>query len=152
MSSFYLPIPPGSSPPMAEAVVVAGLAPPLQPQNGSSNGSGAAIDHPGAADIQVKYAAERDKRMRGDGSAQFVDLSTSPEFAYLAKDPWVDHAFLNKQKPAIENGDSIKFLVLGAGMGGLLFAVELIRAGFKASEIRLVDIAGGFGGTWYWNR
>ncbi|KAE9392957.1 hypothetical protein BT96DRAFT_924394, partial [Gymnopus androsaceus JB14] len=129
------------------------VSPPhFNPKMDPVNGSGAAIDHPGTADIQVKYAAERDKRMRTDGAAQFADLSKSPEFAYLAKDPWVDHAFLNKQKPAIENGDSIKFLVLGAGLGGLLFAVELIQAGFKASEIRLVDIAGGFGGTWYWNR
>jgi cation diffusion facilitator CzcD-associated flavoprotein CzcO len=30
--------------------------------------------------------------------------------------------------------------------------VHLIEAGFNAADIRLVDVAGGFGGTWYWNR
>ncbi|KAJ7573423.1 flavin-binding monooxygenase-like family protein [Mycena floridula] len=107
---------------------------------------------PDIADLQVKYAEERDKRTRADGSAQFADLSKTPEFAYLADDPWVDHAAFNKQTPVMNDGDRVKFLVLGAGLGGLLFAVRLIQAGFKADEIRLVDIAGGFGGTWYWNR
>ncbi|KAF9070330.1 hypothetical protein BDP27DRAFT_1263725 [Rhodocollybia butyracea] len=103
-------------------------------------------------DVHVKYAAETDKRMRADGSTQFADLSKIPELTYLANDPWVDHDVLNKQTPTIKNGDRVKFLVLGAGFGGLLFAVRLIKAGFKSEEIRLVDTAGGFGGTWYWNR
>jgi cation diffusion facilitator CzcD-associated flavoprotein CzcO len=44
-------------------------------------------------------------------------------------------------------------LILGAGFGGLLFAVRLIQTGaFTADDLLLVDKAGGFGGTWYWNR
>lgn len=103
-------------------------------------------------ELHAKYVAERDKRIRADGTAQYADLSNSPEFSYLAKDPWVDHALLNAQKPVLAEGDSVKFLVLGAGLGGLLFAVRLIQAGYKAEDIRFVDVAGGFGGTWYWNR
>ncbi|KAI1454271.1 FAD/NAD(P)-binding domain-containing protein [Annulohypoxylon moriforme] len=37
-------------------------------------------------------------------------------------------------------------------MGGLLSAVRLIQAGFTANQIRIIDTAGGIGGTWYWNR
>jgi len=29
---------------------------------------------------------------------------------------------------------------------------NLIKAGFSANDIVIVDPAGGFGGTWYWNR
>ncbi|KAJ7625243.1 hypothetical protein DFH06DRAFT_1285199 [Mycena polygramma] len=102
--------------------------------------------------IRQKYIEERDKRLRPDGLKQFLRLADSTEFKYLQEDPWVDHAALNAQPPALNDGDEVKFLVLGAGYGALLFAVHLIEAGFKAADIRFVDIAGGFGGTWYWNR
>ncbi|KAJ7041449.1 flavin-binding monooxygenase-like family protein [Mycena alexandri] len=133
---------------MAESaeVALAGLATTL-PRLPVANGSALNI-----TELEAKYAAERDKRLRADKGLQFADLSTTPEFAYLADDPWVDHTAMNKQTPVINDGDSVKFLVLGAGIGGLLFAVRLIQAGFKADEIKFVDIAGGFGGTWYWNR
>ncbi|KAJ6585357.1 hypothetical protein B0H19DRAFT_981514 [Mycena capillaripes] len=101
--------------------------------------------------IRQKYIEERNKRLRSEGISQFLKLADSTEFKYLEEDPWVDHAALNAQTP-ISDGDGIKFLVLGAGYGGLLFAVHLIEAGFNAADIRLVDVAGGFGGTWYWNR
>ncbi|KAJ7240530.1 flavin-binding monooxygenase-like family protein [Mycena rebaudengoi] len=97
------------------------------------------------ARVQQKYIEERDKRLRPDTAAQFVKLDDPV-------DPWVDHAALNARTPPIRDGDDIKFVVLGAGFGGLLFAVHLIKAGFKAADIRLADEAGGFGGTWYWNR
>lgn len=102
--------------------------------------------------VQQKYIEERDKRRRPEGPTQFVRLSESERFKHLDDDPWVDHAALNAQEPILRNGDDVKFLVLGAGFGGLLFAVRLVQAGFSASDIRLVDDAGGFGGTWYWNR
>ncbi|KAJ7282270.1 hypothetical protein C8J57DRAFT_44101 [Mycena rebaudengoi] len=102
------------------------------------------------ARVQQKYIEERNKRLRPDNAAQFVKLD---DFSHVKQeDPWVDHAALNAHAPPIRDGDDIKFVVLGAGFGGLLFAVHLIKAGFKAADIRLVDDAGGFGGTWYWNR
>ncbi|KAJ7625627.1 hypothetical protein FB45DRAFT_921878 [Roridomyces roridus] len=104
------------------------------------------------ATIRQKYIEEREKRKRLDGLGQFVQLATSDKFKYLAEDPWADHAALNAQTPPLKDGDDIKFLVQGAGYGGLTFAVQLIEAGFKAADIRVVDEAGGFGGTWYWNR
>lgn len=107
-------------------------------------------------DVLKKYSEEATKRlqMRPEGIAQYVKLrnAQSERFRRLADDPWVDHAALNAQEPAVKDREQYKFLVLGAGFGGLLFAVRLIQAGFKPEDIRLVDNAGGFGGTWYWNR
>ena len=34
----------------------------------------------------------------------------------------------------------------------ILYAVRLIQAGMSKDDIVIVDPAGGFGGTWYWNR
>jgi cation diffusion facilitator CzcD-associated flavoprotein CzcO len=47
----------------------------------------------------------------------------------------------------------LQLFIVGAGFGGLLFAVRLLQTGFCLSdEILLVDKAGGFGGTWWWNK
>ncbi|GME33155.1 phenylacetone monooxygenase [Neofusicoccum parvum] len=102
--------------------------------------------------IRQKYITERNKRLRPDGTAQFTPLASTPRLSHLATDPWAPHAALNATPPALRHGDTIKFLILGAGFGGLLFAARLIRAGFPAAAIRFVDDAAGFGGTWYWNR
>ncbi len=40
--------------------------------------------------------------------------------------------------------------IIGAGIAGLVAGAELRKAGVNA--IRLIDQAGGVGGTWYWNR
>ncbi|KAJ6504609.1 flavin-binding monooxygenase-like family protein [Mycena vitilis] len=102
--------------------------------------------------VEARYSEERDKRIRPDGVAQYLRLADSSEFKYIQEDPWVDHQALNAQTPVLNDGDDIKFLALGAGFGGLLFAVRLIEAGFSAADFHIVDSAGGFGGAWYWNR
>ncbi|KAJ7747998.1 hypothetical protein B0H14DRAFT_3604469 [Mycena olivaceomarginata] len=94
-----------------------------------------------------RYTEERNKRLRPEGISQFLKLADSTQFKYLDDDPWVDHAAFNAKTPVLRDGDDIKFLVLGAGYGGLLFAVHLIEAGFNAADIRIVDVAGGFGGN-----
>ncbi|KIW77302.1 hypothetical protein Z517_09748 [Fonsecaea pedrosoi CBS 271.37] len=103
----------------------------------------------GVNKIQKKYDEERQKRLRPDGDAQYVDLALSEQFKHYREDPWVDE---RSEKVTIKDGEHVKYLILGAGIGGLLFAVKLIQAGISASEIRLVDAAGGVGGTWYYNR
>ena len=105
-----------------------------------------------ASAIRQKYREEREKRLRADGLAQYIDLTKSEKFKHFQEDPWVDHEALNAQDLPLKDDQAYKFLILGAGYGGLLFAVRLIQAGFKADDIRLVDSAGGFGGTWYYNR
>ncbi|KAH8900833.1 FAD/NAD(P)-binding domain-containing protein [Thozetella sp. PMI_491] len=89
------------------------------------------------AEIEAKYAAERDKRLneRPQGEAQFVDLTLSEKFRHLQDDPW-----------------PIKYLVIGTGFSGLLFAVRLLEAGASLDELLLIDSSGGYGGVWYWNR
>jgi cation diffusion facilitator CzcD-associated flavoprotein CzcO len=105
--------------------------------------------------LQQKYAEEAAKRFRPDGIDQFVELKDAEleRFRTLGDDPWADHAALNARQ-TVRDGARYKFLVLGAGYGGLLFAVHLIEAGVASGpdDIRIVDAAGGFGGTWYWNR
>jgi cation diffusion facilitator CzcD-associated flavoprotein CzcO len=106
-------------------------------------------------EIQQKYTEEAAKRLRPDGLDQFVRLKDagSERFRALAEDPWADHAALNAREP-IKDGAKYKFLISGAGYGGMLYAVQLIEAGLASgpNDILMVDAAGGFGGTWYWNR
>ncbi|EXL39716.1 hypothetical protein FOCG_17687 [Fusarium oxysporum f. sp. radicis-lycopersici 26381] len=103
-----------------------------------------------AATVQ-KYAAERNKRLRPEGTAQYIDLADS-ELRELVADPWVDYEALARQDQPLQDGGSTKFVITGAGINGILYAVRLIEAGFSPKDIVLVDIAGGYGGTWYWNR
>ena len=92
----------------------------------------------------ARYDEERQKRWRSDGPFQYTsygDNSTDNEA--IPED-------LGSQKGLMEK---IRVLIVGAGFGGLLFAVRLLESGFVlANEIMLVDAAGGFGGTWWWNR
>jgi cyclohexanone monooxygenase len=46
--------------------------------------------------------------------------------------------------------DDVEAAIIGGGFGGLLMGARLREAGFQ--RIRVVESAGDFGGTWYWNR
>jgi hypothetical protein len=106
--------------------------------------------------IMQKYAHEAQKRVlyRPEGLAHYADLrATEVERLHaLAEDPWADHDALNAREPPLKDGDKATVVILGGGFGALLAAVRLIQHGFDADDIRFVDSAGGFGGTWYWNR
>lgn len=103
--------------------------------------------------ILAKYNEERDKRLRPEAAAnrKFVD-TRDYHFADLAKDPFIDYDALVAEEPTLKDGQKIKFLIVGAGISGVVHAFRLVQAGFKPSDIRIVDVSGGFGGTWYWNR
>lgn len=101
-----------------------------------------------AMQIQQKYSEERNKRLRPDGTAQYVDLSRSDKFRHFEDDTWIDPNAPETGVSALRDGSSCQFLILGAGFGGLTFAVRLMQAGFNVNDIRIVDSAGGFGGTW----
>lgn len=116
-----------------------------------SNGS----KQPDKIDVEAlsnKYQQEKERRQRVDCLAQNVELEESESFSSLADDPFVDHDALNAQQQALEDGQQVQVIILGAGFAGILFAARLVEAGVKPEDIRLVDVAGGFGGTWYWNR
>src|ERR1700693_2687758 len=100
------------------------------------------IDSAHAA-FQAKYRAERDKRLREDGIGQYVEVKA--EFSHYVEDPYVEPGFT--REPVF---DDVEFAVIGGGFGGLLMGARLREAGFD--RIRMVENAGDFGGTWYWNR
>ena len=103
------------------------------------------------AAVRKRYEEEARKRLRPEGLAQFVPLKTLDDerLRSLSDDPWVDHAALNARPPPINDNETYKHLIVGAGFGGLVYAIQLIESGVATAEnIRLVDAAGGFGGTW----
>jgi cation diffusion facilitator CzcD-associated flavoprotein CzcO len=87
--------------------------------------------------IRDRYATERARRLRADGNAQYEELDPG-------LDPWADPIERSPLR------DQVDVAVMGAGLSGLVAAVELRRAGVE--RIRLIDRAGDVGGTWYWNR
>ncbi|HEV2364826.1 MAG TPA: NAD(P)/FAD-dependent oxidoreductase [Caulobacteraceae bacterium] len=89
-----------------------------------------------------KYIAERDKRLRPDGISQYVEVKA--EFSHYVEDPYVERL---ERAPVF---DEVEFAIIGGGFGGLLMGAALRKAGL--STIRVIDAAGDFGGTWYWNR
>jgi cyclohexanone monooxygenase len=92
--------------------------------------------------IRRKYAEERAKRLRPDGNAQYQRLES--KFEDLAVDPYTPFQDREPVK------DHVKFAFIGAGFSGLVVGARLKEAGI--SDFRLIDKAGGVGGTWYWNR
>ena len=93
--------------------------------------------------LHAKYLAERDKRLRGDGIDQYVAVKA--EFSHYIDDPYVEPGFT--REPVF---DEVEFAIVGGGFGGLMMGARLREAGFDS--IRVVESAGDFGGTWYWNR
>ena len=96
-------------------------------------------------ELRSKYLYERDKRIqtRPEGNAQFHDLSGV--FADFDKDPFVEPGFT--RAPIVEETDAV---IVGAGFGGMMTAAHLFKNGVH--NYRIMDKAGDFGGTWYWNR
>ena len=97
----------------------------------------------GSERLRAKYRAERDRRLRVDGTGQYVE--TRGRFAHYLDDPYADPTFT--RAPVNE---TIEVAILGGGFGGLLAAARLVAVGI--SDVRLIKKAGDFGGTWYWNR
>jgi cyclohexanone monooxygenase len=93
--------------------------------------------------LHEKYLAERDKRLRPEGLGQYIDLTG--EFEDFAEDPYVVPGFTREPLT-----DEVEVAILGGGFSGLITAARLRLAGVQS--IRVIDKAGDFGGTWYWNR
>ena len=93
-----------------------------------------------------RYRHERDKRVRADAESQFVKVTHDSVFAnkYLENDPYCE---------PVERGsikDEREVIIIGGGWVGMMTAARLTQAG--VSDVRIVESAADFGGTWYWNR
>lgn len=119
------------------------------PENDDKTSTNAA--DPMLASLEARYEEERQKRLRSDGNAQFIELANSAQYERFANDPWVDPAAVQALQAKFPNKRS-EILIICAGWGGIQIAVRMIEAGIPATDIRIIDPAGGFGGTWYWNR
>ena len=65
-------------------------------------------------------------------------------FARYREDPFTPRT---EREPVV---DDVDVVVAGGGIAGVVVGAKLREAGIE--RIRVVDNAGGFGGTWYWNR
>ena len=88
-----------------------------------------------------RYEAERAKRLRSEGLAQYESLRDHD----LDRDPWADPDFT--RDPVVED---VQVVVLGGGWAGMLAGINLVKRGI--TNFRIVEKAADFGGTWYWNR
>ncbi len=93
--------------------------------------------------LREKYRIERDKRLRADGNNQYIEVRN--EYAHFVDDPYVEPGF--HREPLT---DDVVVAVIGGGFGGLLAGARLREAGIES--VRMIEKAGDFGGTWYWNR
>lgn len=110
------------------------------------------LKSPKAKAILDKYEEEKSKRIRSDGLDQFIVRPISDQYENYFKDIWVDDDAIDPGQNCLVDGSKCEYLILGAGYGGLMAAARLIQAGIDVNGIRIFDAAGGFGGTWWYNR
>ncbi|MGH8006785.1 MAG: flavin-containing monooxygenase [Candidatus Binatia bacterium] len=94
-------------------------------------------------ELRERYAAERAKRLRADANNQYQEMKG--QYARYDVDPYVVPGFT---RPGLQ--EELDVLIVGGGFGGLLAAARLQKVGI--TNIRIIEKAGDFGGTWYWNR
>jgi cyclohexanone monooxygenase len=92
--------------------------------------------------LREKYRLERDKRLRADGNAQYLEIAG--EFSDYLHDPYV----AQEERPSLR--DDVTVGIIGGGFAGLITAANLVQEGID--DFRLIEKGGDFGGTWYWNR
>lgn len=93
--------------------------------------------------LKEKYRFERDKRVRQEGNDQYIEVTA--EFSKYVDDPYVEPGFT--REPLF---DEVEVIIIGGGFGGLLAGARFREIGIES--IRVIEKAGDFGGTWYWNR
>ncbi|MEM6999170.1 MAG: NAD(P)/FAD-dependent oxidoreductase [Pseudomonadota bacterium] len=96
--------------------------------------------------LSKRYRHERDRRVRSDAEAQFVEVTNDSPFAnkYLEQDPY------SEPSPRAPLQDQREVIVIGGGWVGMMTAARLKQAG--VDDVRIIESGADFGGTWYWNR
>lgn len=99
---------------------------------------------PGFPDeARAKYQAEREKRL-SESRTKLQDLDHDDRFAGYLDDPFTP--FVERAPLSTET----EVAIIGAGLAGVVLGAKLRDAG--VNSFRMIDKAGGVGGTWYWNR
>ncbi|BCO38333.1 NAD(P)/FAD-dependent oxidoreductase [Mycobacterium heckeshornense] len=93
--------------------------------------------------LREKYRQEREKRLRPEGSKQYLELTGE-----LAKFYEIDPYTAPLVRDPIR--EDIYVAVLGGGIAGLLAGAYLKKAGVE--DVHIIEMGGDFGGVWYWNR
>ncbi|MFI4894218.1 MAG: flavin-containing monooxygenase [Phycisphaerales bacterium JB058] len=93
--------------------------------------------------IRKKYREERDRRLV-EGRGAIRDLRADTHLARYRRDPFTEY----QERDAVS--EDVDVVIVGGGMAGVVAGAELRKAGIH--RIRIIDEAGGIGGTWYWNR
>ncbi len=83
--------------------------------------------------------------MRARAAAQADQPELKGRFAQLDRDFYADPSLT---RPRIV--EETEALVIGGGLAGLMVSARLRQQGVK--DLRVIEKAGNFGGTWYWNR
>lgn len=105
-----------------------------------------ATEQPDDIDIEYlnrKYAQERGRRLRTEGARQYIEAEGGLS-GYYELDPY---------SPPVVRGaisDEVDVAIIGGGFAGLIAGARLRQAGI--SNLRIIEMGGDFGGTWYWNR
>ncbi len=92
--------------------------------------------------LRAKYREERDKRLRPDGNAQY--LEPRGKFAHFGEDPYVAPV----ERPPIFAEHTV--VLIGGGFSGLCTGARLKQAGID--DVCIIESGGDVGGAWYWNR
>tara|TARA_R110002072_G_scaffold20841_4_gene75212 strand:+ start:31465 stop:33255 length:1791 start_codon:yes stop_codon:yes gene_type:complete len=92
--------------------------------------------------LKKKYLEERDKRLRADGNAQYLELKG--QLAHYLEDPYTP---FEERQPIT---DHVMVAFIGGGFAGLVTGARLKEQGIN--DVRIIEKGGDFGGTWYWNR
>lgn len=92
--------------------------------------------------MTAKYNEERTKRLQKAGVEQYQHVATTkldvlPE---MVDDPFAKPIV---RDPVTEEHDIV---IIGGGVGGVIMACRLVKAGFQ--NIKIVEKGGDFGGVW----
>lgn len=93
--------------------------------------------------LRSKYREERDKRYNPSRNNQWIE--TKGDFSHYVEDPYIENEI---DRPALT--ETLDVLIVGGGFGGLITGAKLRQDGID--NFRIIEKAGDFGGTWYWNR
>ena len=68
--------------------------------------------------LREKYRQEREKRLRGDGIEQYIEMTG--DYAHYLEDPYIEHKI--DRAPIYSNVDVV---IIGGGFGGLQAGARL---------------------------